>query len=499
MVLAQLGGSITRALAQMSKATVVDEKVLGDCLNEITRALLQSDVRFQTVRDVQTNIRKIVNLETLAAGTNKHRIIQQAVSSELCSMLDPGKPAFVPKKGKPSVVMFVGLQGSGKTTTCTKYARYYQLKGFKPSVVCADTFRAGAFDQLKQNATKARIPFYGSYTESDPVKIAVDGLERFRKENSDLIIIDTSGRHKQEAALFEEMRQVAEATKPDLVIFVMDGSIGQAAFGQAQAFKQSASVGAVIVTKMDGHANGGGALSAVAATKSPVIFIGTGEHLHELEVFDVRPFVSHLLGMGDLSGLIDKIQDVIPADKQPELLAKISEGTFTLRLLYEQFQNLLKMGSLGQVFSMLPGFNSELMPKGQEKDGEAKIKRYMTIMDSMTDAELDNPNPKKLMTESRTIRIARGSGRQVRDVMDMLEEYKRLAKVFGKMKDLKIPKNNGKMSDLSQNQTIQQLVKALPPQMLKQMGGVPGLKALVNKMGGKDINKMLGGLGLGGD
>nr|GMD19665.1 signal recognition particle 54 kDa protein 2 [Ipomoea batatas] len=197
--------------------------------------------------------------------------------------------------------MFVGLQGSGKTTTCTKYAYYHQRKGWKPALVCADTFRAGAFDQLKQNATKAKIPFYGSYTESDPVKIAVEGVERFKKENCDLIIVDTSGRHKQEAALFEEMRQVSEATKPDLVIFVMDSSIGQAAFDQAQAFKQSVAVGAVIVTKMDGHAKGGGALSAVAATKSPVIFIGTGEHMDEFEVFDVKPFVSRLLGLCLLS------------------------------------------------------------------------------------------------------------------------------------------------------------------------------------------------------
>ncbi|KAJ8445533.1 hypothetical protein Cgig2_012421 [Carnegiea gigantea] len=222
------------------------------------------------------------------------------------------------------------------------------------------------------------------YTESDPVKIAVEGVERFKKENCDLIIIDTSGRHKQEAALFEEMRQVSEATKPDLVIFVMDSSIGQAAFDQAQAFKQSVAVGAVIITKMDGHAKGGGALSAVAATKSPVIFIGTGEHMDEFEVFDVKPFVSRLLGMGDWSGFMDKIHEVVPMDQQPELLQKLSEGNFTLRIMYEQFQNILKMGPIGQVFSMLPGFSAELMPKGQEKESQAKIKRYMTMMDSMT-------------------------------------------------------------------------------------------------------------------
>uniref|UniRef100_A0A0E0MLR8 SRP54-type proteins GTP-binding domain-containing protein n=1 Tax=Oryza punctata TaxID=4537 RepID=A0A0E0MLR8_ORYPU len=149
------------------------------------------------VRDMQSNIKRIVNLETLAAWTNKRRIIQQAVFTELCNMLDPGKPSFTPKKGKPCVVMFVGLQGSGKTTTCTKYAYYHQRKGFKPALVCADTFRAGAFDQLKQNATKAKIPFYGSYMESDPVKIAVEGVEKFKKENCDLVIVDTSGRHNK--------------------------------------------------------------------------------------------------------------------------------------------------------------------------------------------------------------------------------------------------------------------------------------------------------------
>ncbi|KAG7612408.1 Signal recognition particle SRP54 subunit GTPase domain [Arabidopsis suecica] len=158
--------------------------------------------------------------------------------------------------------MFVGLQGAGKTTTCTKYAYYHQKKGYKPALVCADTFRAGAFDQLKQNATKSKIPYYGSYTGSDPVKIAVEGVDRFKKENCDLIIVDTSGRHKQQASLFEEMRQISEATKPDLVIFVMDSSIGQTAFEQARAFKQTVSVGAVIITKMDGHAKGGGTLSA---------------------------------------------------------------------------------------------------------------------------------------------------------------------------------------------------------------------------------------------
>ncbi|XP_065882234.1 signal recognition particle subunit SRP54 2-like [Euphorbia lathyris] len=505
MVFAQLGRSISRAIQQMSNATIIDEKVLNECLNEITRALLQSDVQFMLVCNMQTNIKKIVNLDDLAAGHNKRKIIQQAIFNELCKMLDPGKPSFTPKEGKATVFMFVGLQGSGKTTTCTKYAYYHQKKGWKPALVCADTFRAGAFDQLKQNATKAKIPFFGSYMESDPVKIAVEGVERFKKENRDLIIVDTSGRHKQEASLFEEMRQVAEATEPDLVIFVMDSSIGQAAFDQAQAFKQSVAVGAVIITKMDGHAKGGGALSAVAvgaviitkmdghakgggalsavaATKSPVIFIGIGEHMDEFEVFDVKPFVSRLLGMGDWSGFMDKIHEVVPMEQQPELVQKLLEGNFTLRIMYEQFQNMLKMGPIGQVFSMLPNnFSVELMPKGREKESQAKIKRYMTMMDSMTNEELDSCNP-KLINESRMMRIARGCGQQVREVMEMFEEYKRLAKMW---KGLKVPN--------SRNMNPQQMSKLLPPQMLKQIGGLGGLQSLMKQMGSaKDMTGMFG-------
>ncbi|XP_020573363.1 signal recognition particle 54 kDa protein 2-like [Phalaenopsis equestris] len=237
-------------------------------------------------------------------------------------------------------------------------------------------------------------------------------------------------------------------------------------------------------------------LCSVAATKSPVIFIGTGEHMDEFEIFDVKPFVSRLLGMGDWSGFMDKIQEVVPTDQQPELLQKLSEGSFTLRLMYEQFQNILKMGPIGQVFSMLPGFSAEVMPKGHEKESQAKIKRYMTMMDSMTNAELDSTNP-KIFNDSRALRIARGSGRTIREVVEMLEEYKRLAKVWSQMKGLKIPKK-GEMSALSRNMNVQHMSKVLPPQMLKQIGGMGGLQSLMKQMGSKD---MMGGMfgGGGGD
>lgn len=244
MVLAELGTRITKALASMSTAMVIDEKVLDACLKEICTALLQADVNVKQVSNLRNGIKKRVNIEQLASGLNKQRVIEKAVFDELCDMLDSGvdPKKLELKKGKPTVVMFVGLQGCGKTTTCTKYAYHHKKKGWKPALVCADTFRAGAFDQLKQNSTKAQIPFYGSYKETDPAVIAQQGVEMFRSEGRDLIIVDTSGRHKQEAALFEEMRQVSAAVTPDLVIFVMDGSIGQAAYDQAKAFKDSVEV-----------------------------------------------------------------------------------------------------------------------------------------------------------------------------------------------------------------------------------------------------------------
>ncbi|GAU40100.1 hypothetical protein TSUD_389500 [Trifolium subterraneum] len=479
MVLAQLGGSISRALQNMNNSTVIDERVLHDCLNEINRALLQADVQFDLIRNMHSNIKNIVNLDRLAVGHNKRKIIQQAVFDELCKMLDPttginrSSSFFVPKKGKTSVVMFVGLQ---------------------------DTFRAGAFDQLKQNATKANIPFYGSYTESDPVKIAVEGVNRFKEQNCNLIIVDTSGRHKQEVALFEEMRQLSEATKPDLVIFVMDSSIGQAAFGQAQAFKQSVDVGAVIITKLDGHAKGGGSLSAVAATKSHVIFLGTGEHIDEFEVFEVRPFVSRLLGvyclrllfrfidtmlvffnhcqcqmafelgMGDLSGLMDRVHKAVPVINRLNCFKIYQKETSPSGLCMTYF-----IANSKWVLST----SAELMPKGSEKENQRKVKGYMTMMDSMTNKELDSSNP-KLMNESRMMRIARGSGHQVKEVLEMMEVYKSLAK----MTMFKMPKGNmSALSSRDMNVNLQQMGKTIPPQILKQLGGIGGLQTIMKNIG----------------
>ncbi|KAK5982631.1 SRP54 domain-containing protein [Trichostrongylus colubriformis] len=211
MVLADLGRKIRNAIGKLGQATIINEEELDAMLKEVCMALIESDVHIRLVKQLKDNVKKAINFEEMVGGVNKRRLIQKTVFNELLKLVDPGVTPYQPKKGQHNVIMFVGLQGSGKTTTCTKMAYYYQRKGWKTCLICADTFRAGAFDQLKQNATKARIPFYGSYSEMDPVIIAAEGVEKFKKENFEIIIVDTSGRHKQEASLFEEMLQVSNA------------------------------------------------------------------------------------------------------------------------------------------------------------------------------------------------------------------------------------------------------------------------------------------------
>lgn len=401
--------------------------------------------------------------------------------------------------------MFVGLQGSGKTTTCTKLAYYYQKKNWKSCLVCADTFRAGAYDQIKQNATKARIPFYGSYTEVDPVVIAQEGVEMFKKEGFEFIIVDTSGRHKQEESLFEEMLAVANAVNPDNIIFVMDATIGQACEAQSRAFKEKVNVGSVIITKLDGHAKGGGALSAVAATKSPIIFIGTGEHIDDLEPFKTKPFISKLLGMGDIEGLIDKVNE-LKLDDNEELLEKIKHGQFTIRDMYEQFQNIMKMGPFSQIMSMIPGFSQDFMTKGSEQESMARIKKLMTMMDSMCDGELDHREGAKLFSKenSRVIRVAHGSGVTEREVKDLISQYTKFAAVVKKMGGIKgLFKSGDVTKNVNPTQMAklnQQMAKMIDPRMLQQMGGMNGLQSMMRQLqqgGMSGLQNMMGGGGGG--
>lgn len=495
MVLADLGSKIRSAVSKVSRAAVIDKAVVDEMLKDIGNALVAADVNVRQIIQLKVNIQRRINDSDVPSGFNKQRLIQKSVVDELSLLLDPGKKPFAPVKGRCNVIMLVGLQGSGKTTTCTKMAHFYQRKGWKACLVCADTFRAGAFDQLKQNATKAKIPFYGSYTERDPVQIAADGVEMFRREKFEVIIVDTSGRHKQETALFEEMQEVAKAVNPDESIFVMDSSIGQAARDQAEAFAKAVDVGSVVITKLDGHAKGGGALSAVAATKSPICFIGTGEHIHELEQFNTKSFVSRLLGMGDLSGLMQKMQEA-KIDDQPEMAKRLMQGKISLRDMYSQFENVMKLGPISQVVSMIPGFSADMLPKGQEQNSQKRIQQFMTIMDSMTDQELDS-DVKLFKQPGRIERIARGAGVMPQMVHEVLKVYQPFAKAASKMGQLTDKSGNINPSKLNPRN----LAQMFDPRMLKQMGGMQGLQGMMRQMQNMDPSKMqdmMKGMGMGG-
>lgn len=479
-------------------------------LKEICAALLEADVNVKLVGTLRKSIRATVNFKDIPPAVNKKRLIQKAVFDELVTLVDPHAEPFKPRKGKPNVIMFVGLQGAGKTTTCTKLARHYQTRGFKACLVCADTFRAGAFDQLKQNATKAKIPYFGSLTSIDPAQVAAEGVAKFKKERFEIIIVDTSGRHRQEKDLFDEMTQIQKAIQPDQTIMVLDATIGQQAEAQSKAFKETADYGAIIITKTDGHASGGGAISAVAATHTPIVFIGTGEHMLDLERFSPQPFISKLLGMGDMAGLVEHVQ-ALKLD-QKDTMKHLAEGVFTVRDLRDQLQNIMKMGPLSKMASMLPGVG-QMMGGMDDEEGSAKMKRMIYICDSMTLKELDSDGKVFVEQPTRMTRVARGSGTSVREVEELLSQQRVMAGMAKKMGGM--GKNMAKAQAGMEGKNRQQQMAAMQKRMQSlgggAGGGMPDMAAMMKMMGGlggggggampdmQSMMNMMGGMGgLGG-
>ena len=482
-------------------------QAFDDMIKEICSALLTADVNVKLVGHLRKSIKASVNFSSLPPHSNKKRIIQKAVFDQLVALVDPHAEPFKPKKGKSNVIMFVGLQGAGKTTTCTKLARHYQARGFKACLVCADTFRAGAFDQLKQNATKAKIPYFGSLTQTDPSIVAREGVEKFKKERFDIIIVDTSGRHRQEADLFNEMVQIQQAVKPDQTIMVLDATIGQQAEAQSKAFKETADYGAIIITKTDGNALGGGAISAVAATHTPIVFIGTGEHLLDLERFAPQAFVSKLLGMGDMAGLVEHVQS-LKLD-QKDTLKHIQEGTFTVRDLRDQLQNIMKMGPLSKMAGMIPGLGA-MMNGMDDAEGSQKMKRMIYICDSMTNAELDSDGKLFIAQPTRMTRVAHGSGTSVREVEDLLSQQRMMAGIAKKMGGMGkgMKGAQGAMGGANRQQQMAAMQKRMqsmggaggpggPGGGLGGPGGMPDMGALMKMMGGPGGMGGSGGAGGG--
>jgi len=337
-------------------------------------------------------------------------------------------------------VMLVGIQGSGKTTHAAKLARYFQKRGLKVGLICADTYRPGAYNQLQQLSTRTNTPFFGDLKAKDPVKVVREGLKQF--SDKDLIIVDTAGRHKEEKDLIKEMKDLEKNIHPDEVIMVIDGTIGQQALAQAKTFHEATPIGAIIVTKLDGSSRGGGALSAVAATGAPIKFIGTGEKIEDLEAFIPSRFVGRLLGMGDLETLLEKVKDAeinVPQKKAKDIMS----GNFTLTDMYEQFQAVKKMGPFGKVLKMIPGMSADV-PEEMLNTAEGRLDKWGIIIQSMTPAEKENP---KLLNSSRAKRIARGSGTTEKEVKELLKQYvmmRKMLKMFKHKKKLPFGLGGGK-------------------------------------------------------
>jgi signal recognition particle subunit SRP54 len=427
MALDRLGSSLTDAIKKLFKSSVVDEAAVKELVRDIQRALLQADVNVQLVLGISKSIEDRALKENVPQGISRREHVIKVVYEELTKFVGEKPVSLKMEPGKKFTLMLVGIQGSGKTTHAAKIARHLQRKGLKVALICADTFRPGAYAQLQQLATRINVPIYGDPKAKDPVKVVQEGLKRF--PDKDVVIVDTSGRHKEEKDLIKEMKDLEKHIHPDEVMMVIDGTIGQQALAQAKTFHEATPIGSILVTKLDGSARGGGALSAVAATGAPIKFIGTGEKVEDIESFIPSRFVGRLLGMGDLETLLEKVKDA--EIKVPQKKARaIMSGKFTLEDMYEQFEAVKTMGPFKKVMQMLPGMGNK-MSDDMLNVAEDRLDRWRVIIQSMRPEEKENP---KIINSSRGRRIARGSGTTEKDVKELLKQYVMMRKMLKMMK-----------------------------------------------------------------
>ena len=418
MVLDNLAESLRSVLRKIANASHIDKDLIKEVVREIQRALLQADINVKLVLALTKEIERRALEEKPPAGRNSRDHVVSIVYEELVKILGKSKDIQLKKQR----IMLVGLYGQGKTTTCGKLARYFKKRGLKTALIASDVHRPAAYDQLSQIATKVNVPIYGNPKEKVATRIVKDGLEQFK--DFDVIIIDTSGRHGLEPDLIEEMKDIAKTAKPDEKLLVMDATVGQQGGPQARAFHEAVDVTGVIITKLDGTAKGGGALSAVQTTKAPVVFIGTGEHLDDLEKFDPDRFISRLLGMGDIKALLEKAEGVMAEEDAEKLARKMLAGKFSLKDMLTQMEAMSKMGPLAKLWEMLPGVPKNIDKAQMEKTQEL-MTQFRVIMQSMTEEELENP---PIIKFSRLKRIARGAGVEMKDVKNLLNYHKRAKK-----------------------------------------------------------------------
>ena len=400
------------------------EESVNEFIRDLQRELIRADVNVALVKQLTDRVRERALKQEPPPGVSRRDWFLKAVYDELVSLFGgEGEPRVMPRK-LPWVILLVGVQGSGKTTTAGKLARYYSSRGLRVGLVSADTYRPGALEQLKTLAQQAGVMFYGEQS-GQAEEIAKRGVSELLSKGAQLVIVDTAGRHGygDEVGLLEEMKRIAEAVRPDEVMLVIDAAIGQRAYDIARRFHEATPVGSIVVTKLDGTARGGGVLSAVAATGARVKFVGTGEKIEELEPFNPQGFVARVMGLGDIRALLERVREAEAEEKALRVVEEdIAKGRVTMRTIYAQLKSIRRLGPLSKLLEMLPTASLPIkVGDEQVKLGEEKIRKWLHIIESMTYEELDDP---EIIDRSRMRRIALGSGTTVADVKELLTYYR---------------------------------------------------------------------------
>jgi signal recognition particle subunit SRP54 len=427
MVLDDLGSSLRGTLDKLRGKSRISEEDVDEVVKEIQRSLLQADVDVSLVMDLSDSIKERSLEEEPPAGTTAREHVLRIVYEEMVDLV--GESTELPLEEQ--TIMLAGLQGSGKTTTAAKMAWWFSKKGLKPAVIQTDTFRPGAYDQAKEMAERAEVDFYGNPDNDDPVDIARNGIEA--TEDADVRIVDTAGRHALEDDLIDEIEQIEDVVAPDRSLLVLDAAIGQGAKDQAQQFEESIGIDGVAITKLDGTAKGGGALTAVNETGSSIAFLGTGEEVKDVERFEPDGFISRLLGMGDLKQLTERVERAMQETQEEEDEwdpEDMLQGQFTLRDMKKQMDAMNRMGPLDQVMDMIPGMGGGIkdqLPDDAMDVTQERMRSFEVIMDSMSENELENP---RKIGQSRTERIARGSGQPEEKVRELLQQHKMMERTI---------------------------------------------------------------------
>ncbi|MFA5992542.1 MAG: signal recognition particle receptor subunit alpha [Candidatus Pacearchaeota archaeon] len=432
-----LGNILKKSVDKITSAIFVDKALIDSVVKDLQRALIMADVNVALVSEISNKIRK--EGESKLKGVEKKEQLIKLLNDEIQRILGEEKKELI--LGKKDVILFVGLYGTGKTTTISKLGAYYKKRGKNIALLGLDVHRPAAAEQLEQLGKKIEIPVFTDKNEKNPIKV----YEKYKKqlEKYDLILVDSAGRDALEKSLIKEIKEVSDKLKPTHIILVIAADIGQAAKNQAKTFKEACDIDGVIITRMDSSAKAGGALTACHEVNAPVYFIGTGEKPQDLEPFNPKTFVSRLLGMGDLESLIEKVKSVT-SDKDKEKMEKrLQEGKFTLIDLYDQMKSMQNMGPLSKITELIPGLGKAKIPEGLMGMQEEKIKHWKNAISSMTLEEIENPEILEKQT-SRISRIAKGSGTSTNEIRQLLKQYKMIKELATSSKDL------GDISDPSQ-------------------------------------------------